>query len=807
MRFVLLISVAIVASACPPGGTQSGAATPTPSPIASLSAVPPPRVVAVEVVPHTVFVQPSGTPEGATFEIEARLWAATSWGQEIIPPSSGIVLTWETDQDELPSDQRWVRVEPMNGQTARVTVRGTFSSVPVKAVISAVADGVASNPSARVIVVSDPASSGEDRVINELHAENNPPAVALVTGMRMLGEEVGCSYYDVFPFVRSVLLGNLVANCPSGESSVGRNTAVFAPDQAMSLETADWTSAANTVDHKGLQRPEHALPIAVWIAVDGRDLDPSTDAALTQLRQDVTSQAVDDIREANTILTAGRVGVTASLASGYPKVLSSPASLAALGTDCWAADEFANAGGADAPEPGKLNVYYVNSLGGFGRGLTCTPHQQRDEPVVYVAWNSHSTTTLAHELGHSLGLQFPHDGHTDKLKGFDLTNFMAAFLDDKARANARDNVTLGQAFRMNVDAASWLNLDASGPIREAAAPRLACQCDPYTPKPCPGLAVDVAPVEADGATIEPWQCADMFLLGKTDASHDGVALLSGHRWRDKPGVCTKDAEGQAYHWYATPQLRLLFENFTSPGGCPSWLAVFFRNHGMMYRELGDGQSIQLSDGLDAELEWQDAPPPPFDVPVSVWTSAGASDLQGLATADVSTALGTFQGDNRTGIRLASVVRPVAISGAGTCALTPSTMNEINVYYLAAGDPLLGRAANRDGSWCREGSTDYIIIATGLLYSNTALAHHLGHSLGLADVTSTSGFSSWNVMWAQGTGARTAFSLGQVFRMNVGRGSWLNVSPKSPRQDDLRLDCDAGTATEADKCPGITAKVP
>jgi hypothetical protein len=94
-----------------------------------------------------------------------------------------------------------------------------------------------------------------------------------------------------------------------------------------------------------------------------------------------------------------------------------------------------------------------------------------------------------------------------------------------------------------------------------------------------------------------------------------------------------------------------------------------------------------------------------------------------------------------------------------------------------------------------------------LYSSTALAHYLGRSLGLGDATEVSGFNSSNVMWAQGTGARTSFSLGQVFRMNVGSNSWLNVSSESPRRDTLRLDCDTGTSPETDKCPKITAKVP
>jgi hypothetical protein len=504
------------------------------------------------------------------------------------------------------------------------------------------------------------------------------------------------------------------------------------------------------------------------------------------------------------MLKANRVGINVAIEGGSAKTLTSFPPLTSPGADCTAADELIAGATGMAPVEGKLNIYYVNDIGDAIRGLTCNASQNRHEDLVYVAWSWHSPTTLAHELGHSLGLLFPHDGHTEDLSGFDRTNVMASFLDD-AHSAVRDHISLGQAFRMNVDAASWLNVPASGPLREASALRLACPCNPYVSQPCPGLTVDVAPINAGGAPIEPWECADVVLLSGTNASHDGVALMGGHRWRDGPGICTRDAVGLPYHWAGAEQIRLLFDNFSSPGTCPSWLAVFFREHGMMYRDL-PGQSsgpITLTDALD-QGEWADAPPPPYIVPVHVWTSSSVPALTSLAATDAGTASGTFQGDNRTGIKLDFHEESKVVSADGACAVTPAVADEINIYYVSSADPLHARTQNHDGHWCRVGSTDYIVIATGALRSKTALVHYLGHAFGLGDAHSDDGFTSSNVMWDQGTDARTAFSLGQVFRMNLGVASWLNISSKSPRSSDIQLDC---AATDSAKCPKLAAEAP
>jgi len=89
--------------------------------------------------------------------------------------------------------------------------------------------------------------------------------------------------------------------------------------------------------------------------------------------------------------------------------------------------------------------------------------------------NSWTPTTLAHELGHLLGMvggvEHTHD-YDVQLEGFDLSNVMASYLDDQGSAE-RSHLSLGQAFRMNWDANSFLVQRVLG------IEGLSCGDDPY----------------------------------------------------------------------------------------------------------------------------------------------------------------------------------------------------------------------------------------------------------------------------------------------------------------------------------------
>jgi hypothetical protein len=800
-RDAVALALISLAWSCHGGGEEaSGSAEPPAS-------NPPPAVSAVEVIPPIVYVRPTDVPGSATFELEARLWTTLSSGRRIISPFYGFVPTWTTDQDALPPDERWVTVEPLSGHSARVTVKGAFPPVPVEALVTASVSGVVSAPSARIVVVPDPSTTNEDRVVHEPHGDGDMPAIALVTGMRE--SDVGttlCTTDSVFAIVRSALLGHVMAQCPGGQGSAGSEVALFSSKQAMLPEAVNWTLGNDAVDQAGIQMPVRTLPVVLWIAIDGRNLESPTASALADLRQRVKDQATDDVELANAIFAANRVGAAVSIDAGSPQILTTFSSLGRPDFSCPDGDRIIQEASSLTPVEGKLNVYYVDELGPHVRGLTCTLSRNRAEDLVYVSWAAHSPPTLAHEVGHSLGLLFPDDGHTQSLAGFDPTNLMTSYLPDDQAAGIRDHLTLGQAFRMNVDSASWLNLPASGPIREASALRLACPCDPYVSRPCPGLPVDVATIDVGDFQVAPWKCADVVLLTSTDASNDGVGLAAGHRWRDAPAQCTKAVAGTPYHWAGDVRIRLLFDNLSDPGGCPAWVAAFFRDQGMMYLDLGSTAAppFAFTDDLD-EADWAASPPPVYDVPVNVWASSAPVDLTSLVATDVATATGVFHGDNRTGIKLVVQQTPdETITAAGVCALTPAAPHKINVYYVPSTDPIHDVTQNHDGHWCRVGDTDYIVIATGVLYSKTALGHFLGHAMGLSDATVSDGLTSSNVMWDQGSDARTSFSLGQVFRMNLDVKSWLNTSTESPRTEGVTLDCSGG---DAPRCPELAATPP
>jgi hypothetical protein len=136
---------------------------------------------------------------------------------------------------------------------------------------------------------------------------------------------------------------------------------------------------------------------------------------------------------------------------------------------------------------------------------------------------------------------------------------------------------------------------------------------------------------------------------------------------------------------------------------------------------------------------------------------------------------------------------------------------INVYYVGSLD------GDVRGYWCREtpdppNPPNLILISTSV-WSNPTLAHELGHASGLTLPTSghadeVAGMSSDNLMWPgvrdDVAAARSRFTVGQIFRINFDRHSWLN-NPRFHDPPPSDLDC-IGRADPTCPCPRIAADV-
>jgi hypothetical protein len=489
--------------------------------------------------------------------------------------------------------------------------------------------------------------------------------------------------------------------------------------------------------------------VALRVMVGGDGLTPDQ---LTDLRTRVKNLALDDIAVANSILADSRMGAEI--------VITETVIVEAGGevgfSDCITGDGVT----AAHDKPDMLNIYYLNNLGTGARGLTCS---WRDAPsagglrpaVIYVGNTGHSSTTFVHEVGHALGLTLPGRGHSDPLAGFDYTNVMAAVNWDRD-PRARTRFSVGQVFRMNADSASWLSWanDASNhPIYVAGEPRLACRCG-EAPDPegrCPRPVDDIASLSGQVSTADWGACHDRVALTQfeydpldppeTGLPGEPVGWLAGRRLRSPPGTCVdalrswvRDEWGRTY---------LVFDNVTRPGSCPSWVAVYFKRHGLLYRTLAESPSLHWTEGADRWILDDDIPP---IAPVNVVLHYPAGkDGEAKGAADLTGPV--FGAMNRTGIRL-----DFQYQEGGTCPAGPNNPPPICVDYAPGVD----------------------------------LSHEVGKALKLSVLNGT-GFYQ-NVMQQDPTTRGSRLTLGQVFRIN----SALRLVPTA---------CDPGP------CPPLDADIP
>jgi hypothetical protein len=205
-----------------------------------------------------------------------------------------------------------------------------------------------------------------------------------------------------------------------------------------------------------------------------------------------------DLVRAGTLFDDSRVGLSFDSSKFVTSTSLTNADKATIGDNCQQADALK---GSSLYNPNRINVYVIPSITSEGlntwRGYNCWEKKPPGNPdgtpnIIYISVSWHSPTTLAHELGHALGLRgkVGHTGGPDsRMDGFESTNLMWKGLDGDG-TKAQDWFSLGQAFRMNADTHSWLNR-AAGSSSTGPQP---LACSPTSPKsktPCPPLAFDL----------------------------------------------------------------------------------------------------------------------------------------------------------------------------------------------------------------------------------------------------------------------------------------------------------------------------
>ena len=715
------VAVAVLlALSCPAVGTG-----PDPSVAAiAVGTGPDPSISAIEVVPPEIMVDAT---EAGTLALTAQLWSGPATNRKSITPSVGPALGWK-----LNPAQPWLTILSQDGYRVTLKIQPTASSsAPV------VVEASTGTWSAESRVV--PVTSTDFDVVEARPTDGIPDAVV----SRGMPDAIGATCaVSLSAFVRTAKLSKLVGACDPGEPTWG--VAVLDATRAMALLPAGWTPQADTADANSVQRPMLSLPVSLRIVIGGT-------GNLDSLRTVAKAIALGDFQAATATLAENRVGVALEVVDTL--VVATSDELIEV-ADCITGDALTPAG----DRSGMLHVIYVNSMGG-ARGFTCAGTKNAPQPTIFIAWESEEPSTLVHETGHVLGLTLPGWGHSDGVAGLDATNVMRSGNSDQDPAG-RYRLTVGQAFRMNADSGSWLSRarDTLGsPVREADAPRLPCQCGGKDPEGvCPRLSDDIASRSGSASGYNDWDCYDLLRLPATDPGERPVGMLAGVRWRTPVDRCAAVASDQrADHWDTN---YLQFVNFTRPGDCRAWAAVFFREHSPLYRDLTEARDLPWSDAAD---EWEintelntiaAADLPRLPVSVQLYYPTGAT-AKARVDADTAELIKVYGEDNRAGIVLVFTRNP----GAACPVVTGTTTTFTVCYGSQQSQPT---PANGEIKVSMTAATPFTV------------SHLLGQALGLSPLTPAEAnepaFAANVMQFAPGKrGDR--LTLGQVFRLHVRRG--------------------------------------
>jgi hypothetical protein len=275
---------------------------------------------------------------------------------------------------------------------------------------------------------------------------------------RTASGSAGCNNDQVLRSTGTTNLGNVLA-----AAGCNSEISIFSATNAMAWESpvTTWTDNMGDVHTSSLQGIIN-MPVSVWIA--------DTNAA-------VAAQAVNDMANANQLYAQNKVGV--QFQPTFTNVSSNAGAVTTIGTASCGAVAAIRASAFYSAN--ALNIYYVN---GAFTGENCARTTPVGDGNISYLGTLANLATLAHEIGHALGLRpAGSGGHTNTVAGFGTNNVMWG-----GGIAARDHFSLGQAFRMNTHTDVW---GGTMLINNGLRPGPGRACAPLTTSDlCPALPAD-----------------------------------------------------------------------------------------------------------------------------------------------------------------------------------------------------------------------------------------------------------------------------------------------------------------------------
>jgi len=300
-----------------------------------------------------------------------------------------------------------------------------------------------------------------------------PPSTATSDTLTLTDNDAGDDAVILFDGRRGgvcendgILRANLAVDMASVEADGGCDAelTVFSDDDAtvfVDSVSPPWSNAFGDDVAVDLSEPLYGIPLAIWIV---------TSDATTQASYEARAGA--DLARARQLYNMMNTGIgfdydpTADL-----EIVSDPSQVATIVATAngvvssGLCSTGAITGDASIHRSGRLNVYYatVTGLNGF----------ECDNGGVIVMFTTANNETLSHEIGHALDMRHYAAGSDNIMWAVGIAG--------------RSNFTIGQAFRMNLNPGSALNVfgPRSGPTRSCA--------DGAVTNTCPDITLDATP--------------------------------------------------------------------------------------------------------------------------------------------------------------------------------------------------------------------------------------------------------------------------------------------------------------------------